>query len=224
MQLQQLCNPVGYSLQPHCERWRHGPLARYVKLRVLHAPGMPGTFSSPPRVSDPDMHHGTCVTHVPWCMPGSLTSGLLCSRRRGKRPRHSRRMRNTQFYVSAKRPIGQRPVQDQTIWFAKSILSPQWKIRYWLWCIQSDEAEGQLILLAASVGNSTYVVHGTSSAWEYTPSDFEKHIGSQPSQFSWPLFILVAQYISCAAWCRHDINRFPHCWPFVRGILCDSSH
>ena len=30
---------------------------------------MPGTFSPPPRVTDPDMHHGTCVTHVPWCMP-----------------------------------------------------------------------------------------------------------------------------------------------------------
>ena len=29
----------------------------------------------PRRVSDPDMHHGACVTHVPWCMPGSLTSG-----------------------------------------------------------------------------------------------------------------------------------------------------
>ena len=26
-------------------------------------------------VSDPDMHHGTCVTHVPWCMSGSLTCG-----------------------------------------------------------------------------------------------------------------------------------------------------
>ena len=26
-----------------------------------------------PRVSDPDMHHGTCLTHVPWCMSGSLT-------------------------------------------------------------------------------------------------------------------------------------------------------
>ena len=26
-------------------RWVHGPLARYVKLRVAHAPGMPGTFS-----------------------------------------------------------------------------------------------------------------------------------------------------------------------------------
>ena len=28
-----------------------------------------------PLVSDPDMHHGTCVAHVPWCMSGSLTRG-----------------------------------------------------------------------------------------------------------------------------------------------------
>ena len=27
------------------------------------------------RVSDPSLHHGTCVTHVPWCMSGSLTRG-----------------------------------------------------------------------------------------------------------------------------------------------------
>ena len=27
-----------------------------------------------PLVSDPGMYHGTCVTHVPWCMLGSLTS------------------------------------------------------------------------------------------------------------------------------------------------------
>ena len=44
---------------------------------------MPGTFSPSPRVSDPDMHHGTCVTHVPWCMPGSLTS-FLWNRRWGE--------------------------------------------------------------------------------------------------------------------------------------------
>ena len=37
----------------------HGPLTRYVKLQVAHVPGMPGTFSPPPRVSDPDMYHGT---------------------------------------------------------------------------------------------------------------------------------------------------------------------
>ena len=36
--------------------------------------------------------------HMPWCMTGSLTS---C---KGKRSRHSRRMRNTQFYLSGKRP------------------------------------------------------------------------------------------------------------------------
>ena len=37
-------------------------------------------FSSSSRVSDPDMQHGTCVTHVPWCMPGSLTKDLFRSR------------------------------------------------------------------------------------------------------------------------------------------------
>ena len=45
-------------------------------------------FSTPPRVSDPDIHHGKCVTHVPRCMPGSLTSGFLLSRWREKRSRH----------------------------------------------------------------------------------------------------------------------------------------
>ena len=28
-----------------------------------------------PLVSDPSMHHGTCVTHMPWCMSGSLIRG-----------------------------------------------------------------------------------------------------------------------------------------------------
>ena len=28
-------------------------------------------FQRKPLVSDPGMHHGTCVTHVPWCMSGS---------------------------------------------------------------------------------------------------------------------------------------------------------
>ena len=51
-----------------------------VKSRVAHASVVPGTFSPPPRVGDPDMHHGTCVTHLPRCMPGSPTSGFLWSR------------------------------------------------------------------------------------------------------------------------------------------------
>ena len=32
-------------------------------------------FQRKPLVSNPDMHHGTCVTHVPWCTSGSLTCG-----------------------------------------------------------------------------------------------------------------------------------------------------
>ena len=85
----------------------YGPLARWVKLRVAHAPAMPGTFSPPPSVRERNMHHGTCVTHVPWCMPGSLTSGFFWSQWRGKRSRHSRRMRNPHLYVTGKRPMGE---------------------------------------------------------------------------------------------------------------------
>ena len=98
--------PFHYAPIP-CPVGFNGPRTRYmyVILRVAHATGMPGTFSPPPRVSDPDMDHGTCVTHVPWSMPGSLTSGFLWSRWRGKRSRHFRRMRNPQFCVSGKRPM-----------------------------------------------------------------------------------------------------------------------
>ena len=104
--------PSGYKPLPNPMLTRtyvailgHGPLTKHVKLRVAHAPGMPGTFSLPPRVSDPDMHHDTCVTHVSWCMPGSLARVFLCRRWRGKCSRHSRRMHDRQCYVSGKRPM-----------------------------------------------------------------------------------------------------------------------
>ena len=63
--------------RPHANSGLHGPLTRYAKLRVVHATGMPGTFSPPPRGSDPDMHQGTCVTPLSWFMPGSITSGFF---------------------------------------------------------------------------------------------------------------------------------------------------
>ena len=56
-------------------------------------------YQRKPQVSDSGMHHGTCVTHVPWCMSGSLTCGD------GKTfpafPAHA----HPQFCVSGKRPI-----------------------------------------------------------------------------------------------------------------------
>ena len=82
---------------------------------------MPGTFSPPPRVSDPDMHHGTCMTCVPWW----LTIGFLWSRPRGKRSRHSRRMRNLQVYVT-----GKRPMNGETITTTSTCT---WKGEIWLY-------------------------------------------------------------------------------------------
>ena len=85
----------------------NGPLTRYVKLLVAHAPGIPGTFSPPPtsketasqrsRHASRHVRHARAVMHV----------GITNPRWRGKRSRHSRRMRNPQFYVSGKRPMGQ---------------------------------------------------------------------------------------------------------------------
>ena len=82
----------------------HGPLTRYAKLWVAHAPGMPGKYSLPARVSDPNMYHG----------------GFFWSRWRGKLSRHSRRMRNPQFCVSGKRPIIRQVISmDSTIWWPR---------------------------------------------------------------------------------------------------------
>ena len=67
--------------------------------------GTAGKFSLPLQVCDPNMLHNTCVMHVPWCMPGSLTSGFLWSWWRRKLSRHFLCMRNWQFYVSDKRPM-----------------------------------------------------------------------------------------------------------------------
>ena len=53
----------------------------------------------------------TCVTHVPWCMPGSLTSG----RWREKSSPHSRHMRNPQFKVSGKRVMKFMPPWKHTV-------------------------------------------------------------------------------------------------------------
>ena len=69
----------------------HWPLARCGKLKVVHAPGMPGTFSSPPTSKET----ARVVMHVRIANP----------RWQGNRSRQSRRMRNPQFYVSVKRPV-----------------------------------------------------------------------------------------------------------------------
>ena len=58
--------------------FHHGPLTRYRKLcmRLECRDRFPRhRLQRKLLVSDPSMHHGTCMTHVSWCMAGSLTCG-----------------------------------------------------------------------------------------------------------------------------------------------------
>ena len=103
------CQSTRYHMNIYVERDRmrslHGPLTRYVKLRVVHAPGMPGTFSPPTtstetaskrfRHASRHVRDACAVIHV----------GIANSRWRGKRSQHPRRMCNPQFYVSCKRSM-----------------------------------------------------------------------------------------------------------------------
>ena len=85
------------------KQWASYQIRKYCGLRMRCE--CRERFPPSPRVSNPDMHRSTCVTHVPRCTSGSLTSDFLWFRWRGKRFWHSRRMRNPQFCVSRKRPM-----------------------------------------------------------------------------------------------------------------------
>ena len=61
-QLSSLCPAIQNDMMNHDQvmAWASCQLR---KIAGAHAPGMPGTFSPSQQVSDPGMHHGTCVTH-----------------------------------------------------------------------------------------------------------------------------------------------------------------
>ena len=91
----------------------------------------------PRRHGDPDMHQGMCVTHVPWCMPILLTSSFLWSQWREKSSRHSRRMRNPQFYVSGKRPMLRQLMYTRDKYEMNAFINTLWIIFYWNLTISS---------------------------------------------------------------------------------------
>ena len=101
-----------------------------------------------PIVSNPGMHHGTCVTHVPRCMSGW----------RGKRSRHSRGMHNSQFYVSGKRPKAKTGVSHGMgqVTFLKRV----WSVKFH-WPIKLTGVWNHVCLIKTfmffeGVGNSTH--------------------------------------------------------------------
>ena len=97
-----ICQTLRYS-------YYNGPLTWYMKLRVA----IPHhRLQRKPRVSDPGMHHNTCLTAC-----AVQHAGIVNSRWRGKRSRHDRRMRNPQFYVSGKRPMTSIHTASCCVWY-----------------------------------------------------------------------------------------------------------
>ena len=99
------CINLDKFMCPQNDLAHHGPLARYVKLRVRMRRECRERFPRHRRWAIP-----TCIT-----ARASRTCRDACRDRQlsvsfeigggGKRSQHSRRMRNLQFYVSGKRPM-----------------------------------------------------------------------------------------------------------------------
>ena len=138
-------------------------------------------FQRKPLVNDPGMHHGTCVTHVRWCMSGSLIR-----RWREKCSRHSRRMRNPQFCVSGNR--AHRANSAEVSW-RQYVFSP--------WTFLPAQCEDHLALTWLHIQYpywSKYIIHLFTDTHAY----FQTAIASaqQPPQNTWGPWITVHQAIS----------------------------
>ena len=115
---------------PHPPSWFVGFLSLWASCQIRKIAGCAcacaGNVFPATAGLRPDMHHGTCVTHVPW----SLTNGFLWSRWRGKRSRYSRRMCNPQFYMQETHPfkppisavIYENTWQHKFVWFWMTLI------------------------------------------------------------------------------------------------------
>ena len=88
----------------------NGPLTRYAKLRVAHAPGMPATVPRHRELPIP-----TCITVCAWRTCRDACA-FLWNRWWRKRSRHSRQMRHPQFCISGKRPMGRQLTSNSIAW------------------------------------------------------------------------------------------------------------
>ena len=84
----------------------HGALTRYAKLRVAHAPGMPGTFSLPPTSKETAGQRSRHVSRHVREARAVMHVGIANPRWRGKRSRYSRRMRNPIFLHLVRGTLG----------------------------------------------------------------------------------------------------------------------
>ena len=100
------------------------------------------------------------VTHVPWYMPGSLTSGFIWNRWREKHFWHSRFIHNPQFYVSCKRPVAWTDVE---LLLLLLLIRPPWtqvvEIQNYIHWFSYEEPRLKMS------ANSNYVVLSLKTEW-----------------------------------------------------------
>ena len=134
---------------------------------------MAETLSPPPQFSEPDMHHGTCFTHVPWCMSGSLTCGCLKSRWQGKRSRHSQHMCNPQFYVSGKRPMKEclNPESFHRGWKTYNLNTFSWPVFLNIF----QHIQSQWLLQLVPMGSTLLILCHKSSKYCCKPCEYATH-------------------------------------------------
>ena len=85
------------------------------QLRIVRAPGMPRTFSLPPTSKETTSKRSRHASRHVRDARAVMHVGIANPRWREKRSKHSRRMRNPQFYVSGKRPMPTVLTYDQCI-------------------------------------------------------------------------------------------------------------
>ena len=118
-------------------------------------------FQRKPLVSDP-------VTHVPWCL-----SGIADLRWRGKRSRHSRRVRDLQFDVSGKRPILRINVyyMSLSLPMITRVSSARIPMRLWLWWAQAVSHCTQDIWWDGIAITDTLIVQLSYKIWPVVVKD-----------------------------------------------------
>ena len=180
----------------------HGPLTRYVKLQVAHAPGMPGTFSSSPitnetaskRSRHPSRHvrRARVVMHV----------GITNPRWPVKCSRHSRRMYNPQslrIWREAHGIHGSRFTGQSTV-YSKLNMEP--------------------ISLNIFHRNSNTVKTKFSSNFNYG-GKFDCETGPKMTTTKASKLFIAGRFLWESRIVHDDVikwKHFPLYWPFVRGI------
>ena len=97
----EICHHFCTALRPQMIQC-HGPLSRYVKLRVVHAPG---TFSPQPTSKDTTNQRSRHASRHVREARAVMHVGIANPRWQVKRSRYSRLVRKPQFHLSGKRLV-----------------------------------------------------------------------------------------------------------------------